>query len=44
MKPFSRMTCQAVALRRLILVSSLAFAGMAHVRSFHPATISRIMV
>ncbi len=27
MKPFARMTCQAVALRRLILVSFLALAG-----------------
>ncbi len=27
MKPFARMTCQAVALRRLILVSSLALAA-----------------
>jgi len=26
MKPFARMTCQAVALRRLILVSSIALA------------------
>lgn len=27
MKPFARMTCQAVALRRLILVSSIAPAA-----------------
>ena len=27
MKPLARMTCQAVALRRLILVSSLALAA-----------------
>ena len=27
MEPFARMTCQAVALRRLILVSFLALAG-----------------
>ena len=27
MKPFARMNCQAVALRRLILVSSLALAA-----------------
>ena len=26
MKPFARMTCQAVALRRLILVTTLALA------------------
>jgi len=32
------------ALRRGILVSSLAFAGVARARSFHPTPISRIMV
>ena len=32
------------ALRRGILVSSLAFVGVARARSFHPTPISRIMV
>ena len=36
MKPFARMTCQAVALRRLILVSSLALAAVAEAKLAPP--------
>ena len=53
-KPFARINLSSVlpsvalakvdALRRGILVSSLAFAGVARARSFNPTPISRIMV
>ena len=44
MKPFARINLSSAALRRGILVSSLAFAGVARARSFNPTPISRIMV